>query len=517
MMKTYIRHSLRAVCWLLLLCAGVAHAQPSASWRVWLYDAASGEMIGVDAQNGTAAETARVRLPTTTTLTQPAPAVAVSPDGGIAVYVLTNSAGDALLRAYDLTRRAIQWETTLGGVRGVSLVAGPPQRIFGPTAGAFALGFLEANGNWTLQTFNYLDPAQGRTLTAVAASSFGLPPSDRAPLPMVYDAQGVLFWIGGAAYQWDPQSGNVSTSVRVASAQFDVFPPTGEILSWTQGDAVTPPRVEIYQPVLETRAVLYAPTDETIFAARFVRDGTAVAVWQQNINTGLLALQVIGRDGGVADGRRYPLSTLDINERYPTGMYAQGTATGVVFLQEGTTLSAILIDFNIFAIEMNGAPEGALRAVWADETQTQLQLAWVGDVELGTQALYPPWVALGVGVSDSQLIAPSGLPTPTVLAGGAAGPQVGAQVEANVTSGSLQVGGTAIINTTEGDRLNVRDEPATGRVIAQLPDGTRVTLLEAPRTIDGTRWWRIQAGNVAGWVIESLNDNGVRIQTLLPG
>jgi hypothetical protein len=85
------------------------------------------------------------------------------------------------------------------------------------------------------------------------------------------------------------------------------------------------------------------------------------------------------------------------------------------------------------------------------------------------------------------------------------------------SGGILAVGGQATINTTEGDTLNMRAGPGTTfEIVARLPDGARVTLLEGPRAGEGYTWWRIRAGSAEGWVVESVDDRGTRLQTLIP-
>jgi uncharacterized protein YraI len=82
----------------------------------------------------------------------------------------------------------------------------------------------------------------------------------------------------------------------------------------------------------------------------------------------------------------------------------------------------------------------------------------------------------------------------------------------------LVIGGAALINTTEGDQLNMRSGAGTSfDIVTQLDDGTRVTIIEGPRLVDGLTWWRIQVGNLQGWVVESVEDDGAIIQTLIPG
>jgi hypothetical protein len=83
---------------------------------------------------------------------------------------------------------------------------------------------------------------------------------------------------------------------------------------------------------------------------------------------------------------------------------------------------------------------------------------------------------------------------------------------------ALVVGGRAIVNTSEGDTLSLRDGPGLGFVvITRLVAGTPVTLLEGPHAYDGYNWWRIRTPDgLEGWSVESVDDRGTRLQTLLP-
>jgi len=75
----------------------------------------------------------------------------------------------------------------------------------------------------------------------------------------------------------------------------------------------------------------------------------------------------------------------------------------------------------------------------------------------------------------------------------------------------------ARINTTDGEPLNLRSAPG-GSLLVALPNGTLVTVLGGPRTVDGLQWWQVRAADgVAGWVAESVADTrGLRLRTLIP-
>lgn len=82
----------------------------------------------------------------------------------------------------------------------------------------------------------------------------------------------------------------------------------------------------------------------------------------------------------------------------------------------------------------------------------------------------------------------------------------------------LTIGGMALINTTEGDFLRVRNGPGMSfAVLFQLSNGTLVTVREGPLSGDGYSWWRIETGDGrAGWAVDGVPEAGGWLQTLVP-
>ncbi|MDQ4099411.1 MAG: SH3 domain-containing protein, partial [Chloroflexota bacterium] len=76
----------------------------------------------------------------------------------------------------------------------------------------------------------------------------------------------------------------------------------------------------------------------------------------------------------------------------------------------------------------------------------------------------------------------------------------------NVTVDSIaELTGLTAVVAGDGERVNVRDEPAhTGEVVTQLDDGTTVDLridrLDTVYGPDGVRWWPVSADGIEGWV-----------------
>ena len=82
------------------------------------------------------------------------------------------------------------------------------------------------------------------------------------------------------------------------------------------------------------------------------------------------------------------------------------------------------------------------------------------------------------------------------------------------TTGVITVDSVAAINTTGGDRLNMRDAVGlNSTVIARVESGVRVVVTDGPVAADGFIWWqiRLSTGQV-GWVVEQAEG----VQTLIP-
>jgi len=69
-------------------------------------------------------------------------------------------------------------------------------------------------------------------------------------------------------------------------------------------------------------------------------------------------------------------------------------------------------------------------------------------------------------------------------------------------SGGLAIGGTAYVQKAGGKNLRLRNAPGLDTdVLAGLPPGTQLSLLEGPIEDDGYPWWRIRTSDGReGWV-----------------
>ena len=66
----------------------------------------------------------------------------------------------------------------------------------------------------------------------------------------------------------------------------------------------------------------------------------------------------------------------------------------------------------------------------------------------------------------------------------------------------LTVGGQAIVGDTGGDKLRLRSGAGTmTQMLAILDDGTPLTLLEGPESLDDYEWWKVElTDGQVGWV-----------------
>ena len=68
--------------------------------------------------------------------------------------------------------------------------------------------------------------------------------------------------------------------------------------------------------------------------------------------------------------------------------------------------------------------------------------------------------------------------------------------------GKLTAALSCSVDDPTGTPLNVRSEPA-GKIIASLPNGSRVKLATIARDRKGSEWARISFGDISGWVLRA--------------
>lgn len=82
---------------------------------------------------------------------------------------------------------------------------------------------------------------------------------------------------------------------------------------------------------------------------------------------------------------------------------------------------------------------------------------------------------------------------------------------------TLQVGGRAVVVNVGKAALRLRASPGlTARVIARIPAGREVVLLEGPIEVDGYTWWRVEVGSQSGWCAVATPDGLTFLEPVAP-
>jgi|HigsolmetaAR201D_1030396.scaffolds.fasta_scaffold22270_2 Bacterial SH3 domain. len=77
----------------------------------------------------------------------------------------------------------------------------------------------------------------------------------------------------------------------------------------------------------------------------------------------------------------------------------------------------------------------------------------------------------------------------------------------------LEIERIAVVVNLNGDPLRVRAEAGTSSaIVARIPEGSEVKLLEGPTEADGYTWWKVEAEQGTGWVAERSQEGVLWLQ-----
>ncbi len=496
----------------LLPLALPAQAQPS-GWSAWLFDSASGQMTGV----GESGQLEAFILPLPPGFDRyPRRVAAGRGGGGLFAYIAHNSQtfqGALVVSDRAALRNSFNLPLTFSD----SFEFETSEQVFSPDNGALAFGYSLEGGGWAVIVYDTLAASvthilrHDSPLLAVLGleGGFGLTPVVRR-----FDGQDVAFTLiqaGTAAppssdsYTWNIASDRLTSSAGWPSLDADTLPETGDVVMSLfdprlPANPAFPLRqfntLHVYEGRSGARYPFYAAPDESLTMPRFVQNGEYILVNAESLTAGNV-WRLIARDGTLVG--TLP-SAVQISD-------ARGLPDGFVYLTGAFNPGAMTL---VLVNTRGGVNAGA--PVWTSRPGADLTLAWAGGS--GRASAYTDWALLAEPVyAPGALPVPAAAPTPSSLI--SPGQVI---VGTPYLTIGLVVGGSALVNTTEGDQLNVRAAPSTeAQILGRLPAGTRVSLLEGPRFAGGYSWWRVQAGAITGWVVESVPEGGGRLQTLLPG
>jgi hypothetical protein len=72
----------------------------------------------------------------------------------------------------------------------------------------------------------------------------------------------------------------------------------------------------------------------------------------------------------------------------------------------------------------------------------------------------------------------------------------------------LKINGAGRVAATDGLDMRIRSAPGLSQsVIGKVPEGSRFTVLDGPKCVDGMNWWKVttRPSNITGWMAESDN------------
>lgn len=497
----------------LLLLIFVTVSQAQEAWRVWLYDAAAGEVILLG-HDGAIQLSRFLPVPTEFLSYTFSRNLAVSPDGqrlayslygqdsaetSIASFLVYDAANDALLfehvpesypTADSLLFSDVAWNNTGNTV-----------------AYSYAYGLSEEEDGWRVYVFNGIN---GQILNEESSeSNYFSSQADRiAPylLPVLqYHGEASLgfnlvpyqaydFRSELDNYQWDIVTGRISRTNRAPLLTGDTWQETGETISpisderinYDSASAPYTNALHIYRPEIASRAPFFATMTYDLLEADFVENGQKVVVRAEDMLSSEERYLLINR-AGVSQA---------LPQINPIDDVIMASPYGFVYMIDNETPFLLHLD-----TRDSSFPQGA---IWQAPRGSRFVPVWASSLP---QSDYDPWGQLAPPIQVEEAVVV--LPDSSVLA-----QSVATITPIGSTGGFITVNSVAVIQTTGGDRLNMRDAPSlTGTIIARIDAGTRVVITDGPVAQDGFTWWEIRLPTAQiGWVVERTEG----VQTLVP-
>ncbi|MEP7285639.1 MAG: SH3 domain-containing protein [Chloroflexota bacterium] len=189
---------------------------------------------------------------------------------------------------------------------------------------------------------------------------------------------------------------------------------------------------------------------------------------------------------------------------------SQGRAIGVIApAPDNSSVAFSFIQSTAAMVQLINGGATADQALAAVPHAQLLSVKWDGSLTPSTIAQGgQPAYSKGSFTPIGGLVAPvAAAPTTPTIA-----------PTANLAPPALAIGGNAMVNTSKGDTLNLRQAPGrTAPILGILKPGVIVTIEEGPQSADGLRWWKIRtADNVVGWVVDQVTDAEGTVNTLIP-
>lgn len=506
---------MRRICLLLLflLPVGQSSAQID-SWSIWLFDAGAGRAIQVD-NAGVLLNDIILPVPAPYLNYALAPQLSISPDGTRIAYAIngTNSDDERIssFMAFDtITGRILFTYDTPDYALASSLTFS--KVVWNSTGNilsfAYATGETLESQSWQIIVLNAID---GRVISDLndASPYFASQSALLAPylLPVLQfygeaslgfnliPYQAANFATELFSYEWDIVTGQVVQTNRSPRITGETLGQTGETITpivdeRINYDASYMPytnAIHVYRPETEGRAPFFATRTYDILRVNFAENGNQVVVYAEDLVSLERSYLLVSHTGIL---RNLPMINAINNA-------VINTPDGFAYVIDNQT--PFLINVTTSDVTFPQTP------IWAAPENSRFVPVWATSIE---QENYDAWIQLAAPIfptsvivtnSNSAGIDPNAVPTSEGITG---------------SSSIITVDSVAVINTTSGDRLNMRDSAGlNSNVIARVDSGSRVVVTAGPVAEDGFTWWqiRLSTGQV-GWVVERAEG----VQTLLP-
>ncbi len=373
-------------------------AEAGGSWSAWLYSPTTANLVHIY-PDGTPEE---VMLPVPAEAVSPPSSVAISPDGALLAFCVTDAEANATVYTYqlsDMTQLFTYQESNVSHCE-VS------RNAFIDDSSAFAVSILynpTAGGEGLPWKIAVIETAYGDELTALhrdmdVVSAAGADTAGMYPQVTAFQKAGVPFVIfrlmpwateGGcdlAGFAWNLSSNEVMPYEQGGSFAVDYLPPLGEVV-WVESSPALPqaPFVEgpacvgnvvMYGSKATQPYIIYADAENPIMAVAFINNGQHLAVGRY-VN-GTMEWDALDR-GGFAN----PLPpNMDARQLY-------GTMDGYVFLRQGAEGA----QFVFHRIGAGPVPEESVQ--WQDNSGAFWQVAWVTPMQPPEGMSAFPEVVLG--------------------------------------------------------------------------------------------------------------------------
>jgi uncharacterized protein YgiM (DUF1202 family) len=477
-----------------------AQAQNATLLAAWLYRA-DGRLTRVALAGEQAVVVDEILLPLPASYdTYPLNTISVSPDGQRMAYLAGNATQSQQLVIYDHAQRNISALYDLTGNNGA--LGGMP--VFSPDSSRLVFGYSLIGGGWEIividvNSFSIIDTLRSDDPASVLA---GVQTVDVVPYLHRYAADRVNFTLLPAAgsipsrvdsWLWELPLRRVLPSPAFRAPDAAHYATTGEVIMALRDDRL-PVGETLLMPDQANTLQVYDPNTDTLFP--FYHDGTGEVHQPEFANNGAwiafeavtsegTGWQLVNREGELVGSFG---AEVEIEDLAPT-------PDGLIYLARDAATPTIKL-YSLSA-DAEGAPgEGVLR--YDSESDQPLEIVWVGDVS-GMPLLGIPaegegqWAQLAPPLTGGSLVN-----NPTTSDGGGT-PDVTPTPEL-----TLRVGGTAVVNTSSGDSLNMRSDTGVQyQIRAKLERGTEVTVLDGPVNADGYNWWLVREPNgVEGWIVD---------------